>query len=137
MTVPARTLRPASGALLAQQINAHWPHPVMTPDDEAALADALAAAGVGEQEALEALTEIIADGREFQPRAPQIIAKAREQRERAAAWAPNPERRALPSFASMSDEELRESVRGIGVTPVRQLVGRSIAAIRARSDAAA
>lgn len=120
---------------IAAEIRAHWPRPELTDADAVALGDALDRAFVSPADAIGAIDELLADGERYQPRAPQIIATAVERRERAAAWAPRDDLPQLPRFASMDDDELRASVERVGSIPIRELVGRSIAAIRARGEA--
>lgn len=68
---------------LAVLIAAHWPAPVLTPVDRAALHRSLG--DLSFADAIAAVDRLVREGREFQPRAPAVLAAAAaEQEERAA-----------------------------------------------------
>lgn len=72
---------------LADVIEANWPHPPLTDIDRGVLARALH--DVSWDDAMRAVDRLVADGREFQPRAPHILACLRVLR--------TEHRRALPA----------------------------------------
>lgn len=121
------------GLRVVAVLTAHWPHPVFTPPDALAFVAALRHAGVGYQAATDAVRDLIAEGREYQPRAPHVIAAHRRRRAaREGMVTASPDHR-LEAHAGMSEAEADAALEAVTDPRLRELAQRAVANLRRRS----
>lgn len=113
----------------------HWPGRVMERPERRALYEGLRRAGISFNQATDAVQSLVAAGREFPPRAPQIVRAHREAMMLKEGQTPTiaPDRR-IAERSTPTDAEIDAEVSMIDDPRVRELVERRVAAARAKRD---
>lgn len=115
----------APGVLaLAAAISASWPYPPITLLDRRELRRQLSRNGVSPEQAIDALDDLVAAGREYQPRAPHLIAAVRARRAHVEGQTPDYDRPAIAAHASTSPDQLADEADEITDPRLAALIGR-------------